>query len=163
MFVCLWAFHVLPGSPLLGWIFDITEKNVVCIEDAVLWQPGGSNCNMLKLLFTSVHILNFQVTLQCYLILFLTVVLFFLVAIIFFIKFYAALRILIMNSSSVGWICQLKVQYVKVMNTLSWERGRETFMGFIILSPVTNFFLILRSISMSAGLLNLLQKLSWFP
>lgn len=36
----LWAFHVLPASPLLGWIFDITEKNVICIEDAVLWQPG---------------------------------------------------------------------------------------------------------------------------
>lgn len=64
MFVFLWAFHVQPATPVLGWIIDLTEKNVVCVEVGSSLAAWGSKCNMLKLLFNFAHVLNFKVTLS---------------------------------------------------------------------------------------------------
>lgn len=60
---------------------------------------------------------------------------------------------------------QLKAQYVQSDEYFELCESKGNFCGiYQSISPVTViFFLILRSISMWAGLLNLLQKFSWFP
>lgn len=56
-FAFLWASHMQPASPLLGWIFDITEEKHLCQSTLAAW--GSKN-----LLFNSAHILNFKVSLR---------------------------------------------------------------------------------------------------